>query len=188
MHETIQTERLRLRPWDEGDLGLLSKLAATPAVVRYIGDGSTWSDARVAQVAAHNVEHWEMHGFGWRVAIPAQGGAPIGFVALSFAGEGAGVDAGEYEIGWWLAPEAWGRGLAREGAAAVRDEGFERVGAPSVVARIAPSNDRSLAVAAAIGLEVQRDGIGRRGEPIKVLRLTRARWSQLQAAPPAQPA
>jgi len=182
MQETITTERLRLRRWEQDDIRLLSKLSATPAVVRYIGDGSVWSDARVAQVAAHNVEHWERHDFGWRVATAVDGGAPIGFIALSFAGEGAGVDADEYEIGWWLAPEAWGRGFAREGALAVRDEGFARIGARSVVARIAPPNDRSLAVAAAIGLEIERDGVGRRGEPIKVLRLTRERWSQPSAA------
>lgn len=181
MPETIQTERLRLRPWDEADLRLLAKLAATPAVVRFVGDGSIWSEARIAQVAAHNVEHWELYGFGWRVATLTEGGPPVGFIALSFAGEGAGVGASEYEIGWWLTPEAWGRGLAREGAAAVRDEAFARVGAPSVVARIATPNDRSLAVAAAIGLELERDGVGRRGEPIRILRLTRERWSQISA-------
>ncbi|HLH65063.1 MAG TPA: GNAT family N-acetyltransferase [Solirubrobacteraceae bacterium] len=180
---TLVTDRLRLRPWAQGDLALLQRLACTPAVVRHVGDGSAWSAARIAQVAQANTEHWRAHSFGWRVALPIGGGQPVGLFALSFAGAGAGVDAGEHELGWWLAPEAWGRGLAREGAAAMRDEAFERVGAPSVVARIAPANVRSLAVAAAIGLRHERDGVGRHGEPIRILRLRRASWQPPAARP-----
>jgi RimJ/RimL family protein N-acetyltransferase len=170
----LRTERMTLDPWTESDFALLAALARTPAVMRHIGDGATWTDARIADVAAHVLEHWRAHGFGWRVARVE--GAPLGLIALSFAGEGAGVDAREYEIGWWLAPSAWGRGLAREGAAAVRDEAFTRVGAPSIVARIQPANAGSLAVAAATGLSYESDSVGRGGEPIAVLRLGADRW------------
>ena len=116
----LRTERLTLDPWTGRDVKLLGDLARTPAVMRYVGDGSTWSDARIRGVAEHVVTHWAEHGFGWRVA--RCDGAAIGLIALNFAGEGSGVDADAYEIGWWLAPSAWGRGLAREGAAALRDE------------------------------------------------------------------
>jgi RimJ/RimL family protein N-acetyltransferase len=173
----LRTDRMTLDPWAEPDFGLLGDLARTPAVMRYIGDGTTWSDARIADVGTHVVEHWRRHGFGWRVA--RVDGAPIGLIALNFAGEGAGVDGREYEIGWWLAPSAWGRGLAREGAAAVRDEAFERIGAPSILARIQPANAGSLAVAAAIGLSYEFDSTGRGGEPIAVLRLGADRWREL---------
>ena len=88
------------------------------------------------------------------------------------------MDPDEYEIGWWLAPSAWGRGLAREGATAVRDEAFERVGAPSILARISPGNAGSLAVAGAIGLVHECRSIGRAGEPIAVLRLGADRWRE----------
>jgi RimJ/RimL family protein N-acetyltransferase len=190
----LHTARLTLDPWAESDFKLLGDLARTPAVMRYIGDGTTWSDARIADVGAHVVEHWRRHGFGWRVA--RVDGAEVGLIALNFAGEGSGVNAAEYEIGWWLAPSAWGRGLAREGAAAVRDEAFERVGAPSVVARIQPANAASLAVASAIGLSYESDSIGRGGEPIAVLRLGADRWrgeissvpGSPQAAEPGAPA
>jgi RimJ/RimL family protein N-acetyltransferase len=165
----LETDLMSLDPWTEADGRLLADLARTPAVMRYIGDGTTWTDARIHGVAEHIAEHWRQHGFGWRVA--RCDGTPIGFIALNFAGEGAGIDPGEYEIGWWLAPTAWGRGLAREGAAAVRDEAFTRIGAPSIVARISPANASSLGVASAIGLSHETDSIGRGGEPIAVLRL-----------------
>ena len=183
----LHTDRLTLDPWTEADVKLLGDLARTPAVMRYVGDGTTWSDARIRGVAEHVVAHWAEHGFGWRVA--RHDGAPVGLIALNRAGAGSGVDADAYEIGWWLAPSAWGRGLAREGAAAVRDEAFARVGAPSILARIAPANAASLGVAAAIGLTHERRSVGRTGEPIAVLQLGAERWrSELSSGPGSPPA
>ena len=182
----LQTERLSLTPWSERDVELLERLAASPEVTRFIGSGVPWTSQRATEVALRCLEHWREHGFGWRVAVERETGASLGFIALNFAGEGSGVAADEYEIGWWLAPSAWGRGLAREGAAAVRDDAFERIGAPSVLARIAPGNAASLGVAGAIGMTPDGESTGRFGEPIAVLRLTahdhRTRGGQGQPA------
>lgn len=184
MPEVLHTERLALEPWVDGHLGLLRRLATTPAVVRYVGDGLIWTDARIQAVAERNARHWRDHGFGWRVArLTGTGGGParaIGLIALNYAGEGAGIDPDEHEIGWWLEPGAWGRGLAREGAAAVREEAFGRVGAPSIVARIQPANAASLRVAAAIGLRPDSETTGRAGEAVSVLRLTAGDWRALR--------
>ncbi len=191
MLEALLTRRLRLEPWGERHDAMLVAWSATPAVTRYVGDGRTWTEARALDVAAGTAEHWRRHGFGWRAAYlrdaktgPAR---PVGLIALSFAGEGAGIDPGEYEIGWWLDPGVWGRGLAREGATAVRDDAFTGVGAPSLVARISPANRASLAVAQAIGLEFEAGSRGRGGEPISVLRLTAEAWASRRAAPAPAP-
>lgn len=185
MAETLHTARLSLRPWSEGDIAFLSRLSQTPAVVRYIGDGLPWSDARVHAAAQFNAEHWDQHGFGWRAAATVDDARPVGFIALNFAGEGAGINAEEYEIGWWLAPDVWGRGLAREGAGALRDEAFRRLGVPSIVARIQPANGASLAVARAIGLQLESVTLGRFGERAAVLRLSDAEWrARHREAPP----
>ena len=167
----LQTERLVLRPWAESDRGLLARLGADPDVVRYIGDGQPWSPERAEDVSRQIGRHWDAHGFGWRVAV--EGTAAIGFIALNYLGEGtAGLSPEEFEIGWWLDPRAWGRGLAREGARAVRDEAFGRVGAPSIVARLQPENVASAGVAANLGMSPQFDTTGRFGEPLRVYRLT----------------
>ena len=179
MPETLHTARLRLEPWSGAATRLFRALATTPAVVRYIGDGRPWSEVKLHEVAAHNAEHWRDHGFGWRLARLSATGDAVGFIALSFAGAGSGVDPREYEIGWWLAPGAWGRGLAREGAVALRQEAFERLTAPSIIARIRPENAASLAVARAIGLTADCDTTGRAGERISVLRLSAAAWRAL---------
>lgn len=65
---SLRTDRLALDPRTPRDVKLLGDLARTPAVMRYVGDGTTWSDARIRGVAEHVVAHWAEHGFGWRVA------------------------------------------------------------------------------------------------------------------------
>jgi pimeloyl-ACP methyl ester carboxylesterase/RimJ/RimL family protein N-acetyltransferase len=176
--ETLHTPRLRLEQWAESHTDMLLRLAARPEVTRHIGDGEPWPARRAVALAQANREHWRRHGFGWRAAVETGSGRPVGLIALGFAGEAAGVGADEYEIGWWLDPQAWGRGLAREGALALLDEAFERVGAPSVLARIQPGNRASLAVARALGLTPESSSTGRTGEAISVLRLTAPDWRQ----------
>jgi len=165
---SLKTDRLELLAWAPEHDELLVSWSSDPAVMRFIGDGSVWPRARALEVAAHQRAHWDEHGFGWRVAFAT--GRPVGFVMLAFAGEGAGIDAREFEIGWWLTPSAWGSGYAREGGAALRDEAFGRVGAPSVVARIQPANSASVSVAEALGMTFERSSTGRGGEPISVFR------------------
>ena len=179
MPETLHTSRLALEPWSAEAVRLFRALATTPAVVRYIGDGMPWGESKLEAVAAWMAGHWQDHGFGWRLARLAPSGDAVGLIALNFAGDDSGVDPFEYEIGWWLAPAAWGQGIAREGAAAVREEAFERLAAPSILARIQPENAASLAVAQAIGLRNDAQTTGRNGEPIRVLRLTATAWRAL---------
>ncbi len=175
----LLTPRLRLDPWSGEHAELLGKLARMPEVTRYIGDGMPWSPGRAREVHERTVAHWHEHGFGWRAIVERATGVPLGLAALSFAGLRSGVDADEYEIGWWLHPGAWGRGIAREAAAAVRDQGFAELRAPSQVARVQPANVGSLAVARALGLRWESDSTGRAHEPIAVLRLTVGAWREL---------
>ena len=175
----IDTDRLRLEPLSDANAETVVSLASRPEVMRYIGDGSVWPRTRSEEVLARSREHWREHGFGWRVAALRETGAPIGLAALNFAGEGSGVDAGEYEIGWWLAPEVWRQGLGREIGVAVRDEAFAALGAPSVVARIQADNRASSRLAATLGLVRESESLGRAGEPFVVWRLTAQAWREL---------
>jgi RimJ/RimL family protein N-acetyltransferase len=167
----IETERLALERWDESHAAMLARLGATPSVVRYVGPGEVWSSQKSRQVHHRNIEHWRHYGFGWRAAVEKASGRQVGLIALNFLGEGTeGLDPGEYEIGWWLDPVDHGRGFAREGARALRDEARGRLGAPGLVARIQPPNGPSIAVAEAIGLTLHFRTIGSAGEAVAVYR------------------
>jgi DNA-binding transcriptional LysR family regulator len=170
----IETERLRLERWDERHTDLLVRLALMPAVMRFIGTGDPWPPLLAEDVARAERRHWEEHGFGWRAAVDRATGRGIGLVSLNYAGEGtAGLDPEEREIGWWLEPEAWGRGLGSEGAAALRDEAFQALEMPSIIARIQPPNAASIGVARALGMEFDFETTGRSGERLVVYRVDR---------------
>src|SRR5437762_1345057 len=47
------------------------------------------------------------------------------------------------EIGWRLAAECWGRGLATEGASAVADYAFKNLSLDEIIATTVPANTRS---------------------------------------------
>src|ERR671910_2235177 len=130
---TIETARLRLEPWDEAHTRLLVELSSDPQVVRHIGTGEPWSPELAERVSREQRNHWAEQGFGWRAAVERAGEEAVGFSALNLLGdETKGLEATEIEIGWWLKPSAWGRGLAVEGAKAMLDEAFGRLEAPSV--------------------------------------------------------
>jgi RimJ/RimL family protein N-acetyltransferase len=169
--EVLETERLRLEPWVPAHGGMLARLAALPEVMRYIGSGAPWTAAEAEEHSARALAHWREHGFGWRAAVERGHGATIGLIALNLAGPGIpGLAADDYEIGWWIDPEHWGRGYATEGGRAIRDEAWT-LGAPSVVARINRDNAASARVAAALGLEPEADTVDRHGRPVRIHRL-----------------
>jgi ribosomal-protein-alanine N-acetyltransferase len=56
------------------------------------------------------------------------------------------------EIGWRLAADDWGRGLATEGAKAVVRYAFDALGLDSLVSFTVPANVRSLRVMEKIGM------------------------------------
>ncbi len=67
-----------------------------------------------------------------------------------------------------------GQGLATEDAAALRDEGFGRVGLPRIIARLQVPNVASARVAETIGMRLEREACGRHREPLRIYELTRA--------------
>ena len=56
------------------------------------------------------------------------------------------------EVGWRVAPAHWGHGYAPEGARAVLDLAFQRLGLPEVVSFTVPANVRSRRVMEKLGL------------------------------------
>ena len=166
----IETERLRLEPWNAAHGALLTRLSSLPEVMRFIGKGTTMSAAEAEELAMRVQAHWRSHGFGWRGAVERASGRIVGLVALDRAHDVRGLAPGDYEIGWWFDPATWGRGYATEGARAIIAEAWS-LGAPSVVARIQPGNLASQRVAAKLGLTFEADTTGRFGEPVRILRL-----------------
>jgi RimJ/RimL family protein N-acetyltransferase len=120
-------------------------------------------------------EHWQRHGFGPWTAVLKETGEPVAAIDLHFAGEGiVGVDADEIEVGWVVAVDARGRGLATEAAAAAIAYAFDVLDVEEVVAYTSPGNAASLRVMEKLGMTVRGEGRARDGRPAVILVARRA--------------
>jgi RimJ/RimL family protein N-acetyltransferase len=137
----LHTPRLTLIAWEQRFKEDLVRLSADERVMRFIGSG-LWDREYALQRHELAIQQWARRGFGMRAITETEGGAFLGLVSLTDT-RAARLDALVLEIGWWVEPHAWGRGIASEAAAAVRDEAFGRTGASSLTTRFHSDNGRS---------------------------------------------
>ncbi|MGM1061714.1 GNAT family N-acetyltransferase [Saccharothrix sp. Mg75] len=139
----LRTERLELRRWAPEHREGLRALAALPEVVRYVGDGTPWDDATVSTKHQSALEHWRRCGYGW-LSMHDRSGAAVGLVSVNERSSGeSGVGVPAVELGYWVAPAAWGCGYASEATRAVVAEVFARGFAERLVARHLDANTAS---------------------------------------------
>ncbi len=149
MREALQTARLLLRRWRDSDRLPFQAMNADPRVMEFfpslLSPGE--SDALIDRAQAH----FDLHGFGPFAAELLADHSFIGFIGLSIPAFDAPFMPA-VEIGWRLAFDFWGRGLATEGARAVVLYGFEELGLDSFVSFTVPANLRSRRVMEKIGM------------------------------------
>jgi len=145
MGTTLTTERLTLRPLTPADVDVLVAIDADVDVMRHINGGRPSSRAEVARVVAASVGH------RW-LGTPRGGGPAVGWFSL----RPAPGDDGDRELGYRLRRDAWGQGLATEGARALVDHAFTALGAHRVWAQTMTVNARSRRVMERCGLRFVR--------------------------------
>lgn len=144
----LQTARLRLRPWCEGDAAPLAAICADARVAEFLPAPLTRaiSDSLLTRFQVH----WRQHGFG-PFAVERLGGELVGLVGAQHISFECGFKP-RVELLWHLAAEAWGQGLAVEAARAAWQDLAERCDIASVVALTVPENRRSQRVMDKLGL------------------------------------
>jgi RimJ/RimL family protein N-acetyltransferase len=143
----IETRRLRLRVFEPADVDALAEVNSDPEVMSHTGDGNPVSHEETEKRLRAYIEHWRQHGFGLRAAIHKRDHAFIGFCGLQFV---AGTQ--EIEVGFRLAKQYWGRGLATEATTAVIRHGFEVLGLNRIIGLAHPANVASQRVLEKSGL------------------------------------
>src|ERR1700739_767491 len=145
----LKTERLILREWNATDREPFARMNADARVLEYLGE--RMSRKRSDEVADRIEAHFRTHGFGLCAAELTEGGEFIGFIGLAVpAFEAAFTPC--VEIGWRLAAEYWGAGLATEGAREIVRYAFEELGRAELVSLTASGNERSRRVMAKLGM------------------------------------
>ena len=147
----LDTPRLRLRCWDQGDGDAFAAMHADPAVMHDYGGpiSRSESDAKLARYAAT----YRQRGY-CRWAIESREGGFLGYAGIMCSRPDHPLGS-HVDIGWRLMRRAWGQGYATEAAQAAMNDAFVRVGLAEVIAYTAPDNFRSQAVMAR--LQMQRD-------------------------------
>jgi ribosomal-protein-alanine N-acetyltransferase len=162
MQETLTTDRLFLRRWREADRLPFQAMNADPPVMEFFPGvlSGPESDGLVDRIE----RHFEQYGFGPFAAELLESKRFIGYIGLAvpqfdapFMHEPGSARTADgrwdgAEIGWRLAADFWGRGLATEGARAVLSYAVERLAIPSIVSFAATQNRRSRRVMKKIGL------------------------------------
>ena len=155
----LRTARLRLEPLVPArDAAALHELYAAPQFATYLASGA---HATVADKADYLRVFDELpEGLGGWVAHLADGSADrarvVGRFSLRPWKHAAPVDPPE--VGWFLAVDQWGRGLAAEGMRAVLRYAAWQLHLPSVLALVRHDNARSLALAERLGGVVTGQG------------------------------
>ncbi|WP_375464404.1 GNAT family N-acetyltransferase [uncultured Methylobacterium sp.] len=158
--EALETETLRLRRWRRSDDAPFARLNADAGVMRYFPKRKSAAESLTEARALDR--RFEADGFGpWVVEEP--GGPFLGFVgamrlmrAMPFPG--AERPGSLVEVGWRLAPAAWGRGIATRGARLALADLFGRCGVASVVAFTALGNAPSRRVMERLGMRCDAAG------------------------------
>ena len=150
--ERLETARMVGEPIGPRHRDGLIAMLGDPRVGATLGGVATPAtvDAHIAGMTAH----WEAHGFGWygfadreTGELVARGGPHVAHVA----------GREEVEIGWTVAADRWGEGLATELGAASVDLAFGPLGLVDVVSFTLPDNVASRRVMEKLGFAFERD-------------------------------
>jgi RimJ/RimL family protein N-acetyltransferase len=153
----LATARLEFAEWEHGDQQALGPIATDPEVMRYISGGFPWSDQEIHEFVQRQRRTAPERGFClWKLLLrdPSGAGRIAGLCGLQPL-----ADTEEVEIGWWMARDLWGRGLATEAARAALQFAWETASLSRVVAVARAENWASRHVMEKLGMRYERDTV-----------------------------
>ncbi|MEQ8479583.1 MAG: GNAT family N-acetyltransferase [Hoeflea sp.] len=151
----IRTERLILRNWEDRDRALFHLINSDEQVMEFfpMRRDRTQSDEMMDRLA----DKIETRGFGLAAVEIAETGDVAGFTGLNPTTGIPVFEDGTVEIGWRIAPEFWGKGIAGEAARVWRDFGFDALGLERIVSFAVADNHRSTSLMRRIGMTARPD-------------------------------
>lgn len=146
-----ETHRLFLETWVLEDFEAFASIARDPQVMRFIAEGDPWPDSRIGWFMGKQSALQETLGYcNWKLTDRASGEL-VGFCGLAPLQQ-----INEIEVGWWLRPEHWKKGLAFEAAECVVSAAFNKHAIHRIVARAYRANASSVALMERLGMVFDR--------------------------------
>ncbi len=176
-----ETARLRLRQWQDADRAPFAAMNADPRVMEHFP--STLSREESDAIVDRCRDGIERRGWGTWAAQRRSDASFLGFVGLIVVAADLPFEPA-VEVGWRLAPAAWGNGYATEAGREALRVAFEVLGLPEVVSYTAWTNERSAAVMRRLGMreegrfEHPRIPEGHRLRPHRLFRIGRGDFAR----------
>ena len=161
----LETKRLSLRELTADDAQFILNLLNEPSFLRYIGDKQVRNleDAR-QYILNGPVASYERNGFGLYLVELRESHTPIGMCGFLKREELPGPD-----IGFAFLPEFWSKGFAFEAAAALLQDGRERLELQRILAITSLDNDASIKLLQRLGFSFDRViTLAAGSEPVKL--------------------
>ena len=152
--ETVETERLRLRPLEMSDSDALHALQSDPDMMRFFGGPYVW--AQTVTWLEWHVAMWEQEGYSHWAAELKDDVSLIGWIGLTKVWEPEELRPAT-EVGWFVDKRLWGQGIATEGARRSLTFGFDDMGLDRIIARYNPENVASGRVMEKVGMRHRCD-------------------------------
>ena len=150
--QILETPRLTLRYMTIRDADALIPVLGDREVMRYSIIG-VHDRRKIRQFIEQRLLSYLECGFGLYGSIDKENNKLIGYCGFFIQ---TIEQQKEVELGYRLAKEYWGRGLATEAAQAVLKYGRERFNFQRFVCLIDPENTRSIRVAKKLGMELEK--------------------------------
>lgn len=120
----MQTERIKLRPWQESDAEVLFKYASDPEV----GPRAGWAPHQSVEESLQVIRTFFKGDNTWAIELLATGEA-IGCIGyLTPAESNISIGQHDAEVGYWVARPYWNQGIASEALRQVVDYCFGQKG------------------------------------------------------------
>lgn len=163
----IETTRLILRSFTPNDLDPFAIIMADPQVMRFSLNGPL-STKQVEEYLQQRIfAHYDKYGFGLWAVINKEDQRLIGYAGL-IQQQIDGDD--KTELGYRLAPDYWGKGLATEAAKAICQFAFNQLNMNELISIIDPLNVKSISVAKRIHMQYWKEAVFH-GMPVHIYRL-----------------
>ncbi len=148
----LETERLVIRRFTEGDAEFILGLLNQPSFLRYIGDkGVRNTDDAVRYLHTGPIASYDRVGYGPYLVKLKDTEVPIGMCGLLKR-----ETLPDADVGFAFLPDYWSRGYAFEAVAAVMTYGREVLGLQRIVAITSPDNNASIRLLEKLGLRFER--------------------------------
>jgi RimJ/RimL family protein N-acetyltransferase len=169
----IETVRLRLRQFQESDLGAHAAMLGDAQVVRFLGGTPIAREEAWRRMLA-GAALWSMLGYGYWAVERKEDGAYLGLAGFAdFKRDMQPSIEGLPEMGWIFAPKGQGQGYATEAVLAALEWADGSLRSPEIAAIISHGNAPSIRVAEKAGFSEREEALYK-GEPILLFRRRRS--------------